>query len=130
MEDGEIPSDEDDEPVPVVEATKPAPEPSKPPAGKTDSPKHKTFDNNFGKNKKAESIDRLNRQKSASGDDWAGNIEKAIKARLDEEKMKNHENSKSRSRSNKNKNRKRNREEKEEERARDQKVGIHNYKLI
>lgn len=123
LEDGEIPSDEDDEPMRVAEPVKPAPEPPTPPPAKTESPKHKDFDNKFGKNKKAGSTEKLTKQKGPTSDDWAGDVEKAIRAALDADKSKNHEN-KSRSKSNKNKNRKRNREEKEDERARDQKVCI------
>lgn len=122
LEDGEIPSDEDDEPVKVVEPPKPAPEPPKPPpVVKTELPKNKNFDNKFGKNKKPGSLDRPNRQKAS--DDWAGDVEKAIKAHLEaEDNKRNHEN-KTRGK-NKNKNRKRNRDEKEDELPKDQKVNI------
>jgi hypothetical protein len=123
LEDGEIPSDEDDEPVLVAEAAKPALEPSKPTPGKTESPKQKSFNNKFGKNRKSGSSDRLNRQKGATSDDWAGDVEKAIRAALEEDRGKNHDN-KSRNKSNKNKNRKRNHEDKDDERSRDQKVNI------
>ncbi|XP_023245240.1 uncharacterized protein LOC106643214 isoform X3 [Copidosoma floridanum] len=151
LEDGEIPSDEDDESLPVVPDTvKPvtaaAPAPATPSAAsettsaadtadaaadeppksqnttKTEAPKSKGFDSEkSGKSKKSGNVDKSNKQKVSSSDDWAGDVEKAIRAALDEDRSKNHDSKSGRSKGNKNKNRKRNRDEKEDERIRDQK---------
>lgn len=130
MEDGEIPSDEDDEPTPPPVAAKPPAELSKP-TTTPDSPKHKSFEPKFGKNKKASSNtgsgnnakqERFGKYKNPS-EDWAGDVEKAIRAALEEQdRSKGQENSKSKNRSNRSKNRKRIRDEKEEERSKAQKV--------
>lgn len=129
MEDGEIPSDEDDEPTPPPPAPKPVAEPAKP-APKPESPKHKSFDSKFSKSKKQSGSssgsgskqERFNKYKNPS-EDWAGDVEKAIRAVLEEQvRPKGQENNKSKCKSNRSKNRKRAREEKEEERSKDQKV--------
>lgn len=121
MEDGEIPSDEDDEPVqpPTVNDN------ANKNASKVDVAKSKTFDSKFNKNKKSgvqgsSKHDRFIKYKSPT-EDWAGDVEKAIRAALEEDGARNQE-SKSKSKSNRNKSRKRIREEREEERNKDQKV--------
>ncbi|XP_043267652.1 uncharacterized protein su(sable) isoform X2 [Venturia canescens] len=129
LEDGEIPSDEDDEPTPPPPVVKPPTEPVKPTIA-ADSPKHKNFEPKFTKNKKPSSStsntnnskqDRFGKYKNPS-EDWAGDVEKAIRAALEEQdRSKGQDNAKSKSRSNRSKNRKRIRDEKEEERAKAQK---------
>ncbi|XP_078053001.1 suppressor of sable [Augochlora pura] len=120
LEDGEIPSDEDDEPVP-------------PPVKdddairnvlKADTSKNKTFDSKFSKNKKpnvqgSSKHDRFLKYKSPT-EDWAGDVEKAIRAALEEDGARNQD-SKSKSKNNRNKSRKRIRDEREEDRNKDQK---------
>ncbi|XP_011641735.1 uncharacterized protein LOC105430088 isoform X1 [Pogonomyrmex barbatus] len=122
LEDGEIPSDEDDEPV--TRATNDAPEVVKP-TPKPDSAKNKSFDAKFNKSKKSQSAqaaskhDRFSKYKGPT-EDWAGDVEKAIKAAMEEDGGKNQE-SKTKSKNNRNKARKRARDEREEDRNKDQK---------
>lgn len=122
LEDGEIPSDEDDEPV--IRAANDAPEVAKP-APKPDSAKNKNFDAKFNKNKKSQAAqaagkhDRFLKYKGPT-EDWAGDVEKAIKAAMEED-GKNQE-SKTKNKNNRNKVRKRIRDEREEDRGKDQKV--------
>ncbi|KAG5319447.1 SUS protein, partial [Pseudoatta argentina] len=121
LEDGEIPSDEDDEPIicTTIEASvvaKPTPKP--------DTAKNKNFDAKFNKNKKSQAAqaagkhDRFLKYKGLN-EDWAGDVDKAIKAAM-EENGKNQE-SKPKSKNNRNKVRKRMRDEREEDRSKDQK---------
>lgn len=121
MEDGEIPSDEDDEAV--VPAANDAAETAKPTL-KSDSAKNKNFDAKFNKNKKQQSTQATGkhylRYKSPT-EDWAGDVQKAIKAAMEEDGGKNQE-SKTKNKNNRNKARKRNRDEKEDDRNKDQKV--------
>lgn len=123
LEDGEIPSDEDDEPV--VRATNDAPEVAKP-TPKPDSAKNKNFDAKFNKNKKPQAAqaagkhDRFLKYKGPT-EDWAGDVEKAIKAAMEEDGGKNQE-PKPKNKNNRNKLRKRVRDEREEDRGKDQKV--------
>ncbi|XP_012141723.2 suppressor of sable isoform X2 [Megachile rotundata] len=119
LEDGEIPSDEDDEPVPP-----PATDDATKNASKTDISKPKTFDSKFNKNKKSSvqgssKHDRFLKYKSPT-EDWAGDVEKAIKAHLEEDNSRNQD-AKSKSKNNRSKSRKRTREEREEDRNKDQK---------
>lgn len=126
MEDGEIPSDEDDEPIPPPVTPKPAPEQAKPVAKQELPPKNKTnFDSKFNKNKKppvqaGSKLDRFSKYKNPS-EDWAGDVEKAIRAALEEDKAKNQEN-KNKSKTNRSKSRKRSRDERDEDRGKEQKV--------
>lgn len=123
MEDGEIPSDEDDEPI--VRPTNDALEIAKPPP-KPDTPKNKNFDAKFNKNKKQQATqgagkhDRFLKYKGPT-EDWAGDVEKAIKAAMEEDGGKGHE-PKAKNKNNRNKVRKRLRDEREEDRGKDQKV--------
>ncbi|XP_076630916.1 suppressor of sable [Colletes latitarsis] len=119
LEDGEIPSDEDDEPVPppVIDDTVKN-------ASKADTSKNKTFDSKFSKNKKpsvqgGSKHDRFLKYKSPT-EDWAGDVEKAIRAALEEDGARNQD-SKSKNKNNRNKSRKRLRDEREEDRSKDQK---------
>ncbi|XP_070519803.1 protein suppressor of sable-like isoform X3 [Cardiocondyla obscurior] len=122
LEDGEIPSDEDDEPV--AQAANDAPEVAKP-APKPDTAKNKNFDAKFNKNKKPQTLstaskhDRFLKYKGPT-EDWAGDVEKAIKAAMEEDGGKTQE-SKAKNKNNRNKARKRVREEREEDRTKDQK---------
>lgn len=132
LEDGEIPSDEDDEPI--ICATIEAPvEVAKPPP-KPDTAKNKNFDAKFNKNKKSQAAqaagkhDRFLKYKGPT-EDWAGDVEKAIKAAMEEDGGKSQE-SKPKSKNNRNKVRKRMRDEREEDRGKDQKVcKIHNHRF-
>ncbi|XP_011142235.2 protein suppressor of sable isoform X3 [Harpegnathos saltator] len=120
LEDGEIPSDEDDEPVThtvnnAPEITKPIPKP--------DLVKNKTFEPKFNKNKKqlaqaANKHDRFLKYKSPT-EDWAGDVEKAIKAAMEEDGGRNQE-IKAKNKNNRNKARKRIRDEREEDRGKEQ----------
>lgn len=127
LEDGEIPSDEDDEPTP------PPPPPPPPPvnddttknSSKTDTSKNKNFDSKFSKNKKSSvqgssKHDRFLKYKSPT-EDWAGDVEKAIRAALEEDSSRSQD-SKSKSKNTRSKSRKRIRDEREEDRNKDQKV--------
>jgi len=121
LEDGEIPSDEDDEPV--VPAANDAAEAAKPTL-KSDSAKNKNFDAKFNKNKKQQSTQATGKhylKYKSPTEDWAGDVEKAIKAAMEEDGGKNQE-SKTKNKNNRNKVRKRNRDEKEDDRNKDQKV--------
>jgi len=121
LEDGEIPSDEDDEPV--IRAANDAPEIVKP-TPKPDTAKNKNFDAKF-KNKKSQGSqaagkhDRFLKYKGPT-EDWAGDVEKAIKAAMEEDGKS--QESKAKNKNNRNKARKRARDEREEERNKDQKV--------
>lgn len=121
MEDGEIPSDEDDEPV--IRAANDTPEAAKP-TPKPEPAKNKNFDAKFNKNKKAQTAqakhDRFLKYKTPT-EDWAGDVEKAIKAAMEEDGGKNQE-SKTKNKNNRNKIRKRMRDEREEDRSKEQKV--------
>ncbi|XP_063978669.1 protein suppressor of sable isoform X2 [Diachasmimorpha longicaudata] len=127
LEDGEIPSDEDDEPIPVPVKT---PDPSS--HSKYDSHRDKNTESKSSKNKGKSSTsnvsgsssagcksDRFTKYKNPS-EDWAGDVEKAIKAALDGEGKKE-EKSKGKNSSSRSKNRKRSRDEKEEDRNKEQK---------
>ncbi|XP_050593538.1 protein suppressor of sable isoform X1 [Bombus affinis] len=119
LEDGEIPSDEDDEPLPP-----PVNNDANKSASKTDVPKTKAFDTKFNKNKKSNvqgssKHDRFLKYKNPS-EDWAGDVEKAIRAALEVDGTRNQD-SKSKSKNNRNKSRKRIRDEREEDRNKDQK---------
>ncbi|XP_071653983.1 uncharacterized protein Su(sable) isoform X3 [Temnothorax longispinosus] len=123
LEDGEIPSDEDDEPV--TRAASDAPEIAKP-APKPDSAKNKNFDAKFNKSKKPQAAqaaggkhERFLKYKGPT-EDWAGDVEKAIKAAMEEDGTKNQE-PKAKNKNNRNKVRKRVRDEREEDRGKDQK---------
>lgn len=122
LEDGEIPSDEDDEPV--IRAANDAPEVVKP-APKPDTAKNKNFDAKFNKNKKPQAAqaggkhDRFMKYKGPT-EDWAGDVEKAIKAAMEEDAGKSQE-IKTKNKNNRNKVRKRVRDEREEDRSKDQK---------
>ena len=145
LEDGEIPSDEDDEPTvatqappPVVAHKQPIGESAKL-SSKQDSPKQKSFESSkFSKSKKSSGTsgsggvsskqqDRFSKYKNPS-EDWAGDVEKAIRAMLEEQERSKaqhdstNSSSKSKSKSSRNKNRKRARDEKDDERAKEQKV--------
>lgn len=123
LEDGEIPSDEDDEPVvrpanDASDAAKPTP--------KSDSAKNKNFDAKFNKNKKQQPAQAAGKhflKYKGPTEDWAGDVEKAIRAAMEEDGGKNQE-SKAKNKNNRNKVRKRVRDEKEEDRSKDQKVRI------
>lgn len=122
LEDGEIPSDEDDEPV--IRATNDAPEAAKP-IPKPVPAKNKNFDAKFNKNKKQNAQatgkhDRFLKYKGPT-EDWAGDVEKAIKAAMEEDGGKSQE-PKAKTKNNRNKVRKRVREERVEDRGKDQKV--------
>lgn len=130
LEDGEIPSDEDDEPV--IRATNDAPAEAVKPTPKPETKKN--FDAKFNKNKKPQAAqaggkhDRFSKYKGPT-EDWAGDVEKAIKAAMEEDGMKNPE-SKPKNKNNRNKARKRVRDEREEDRSKDQKVcKVHNDKF-
>lgn len=120
LEDGEIPSDEDDEPITAnstVETAKPTP--------KSDNAKNKNFDIKFNKNKK-QSVQMIGKHDrflkyKAPTEDWAGDVEKAIKAAMEEDGTRNQE-SKAKNKSNRNKAKKRIRDDREEDRSKDQKV--------
>ncbi|XP_015174026.1 PREDICTED: protein suppressor of sable isoform X1 [Polistes dominula] len=122
LEDGEIPSDEDDEPV--TSAQTEIVEPAKS-SSKQDASKNKNFDSKFNKNKKTTiqgsntKHERYSKYKNPS-DDWAGDVEKAIRAALEEDGGRNSD-SKSRSKTSRNKSRKRARDERDEDRSKDQK---------
>ncbi|KAK2586183.1 hypothetical protein KPH14_001449 [Odynerus spinipes] len=122
LEDGEIPSDEDDEPVTRTQAE--VTEPAKP-SPKPDVSKNKNFDSKFNKNKKqpvqgtTAKHDRYLKYKSPT-EDWAGDVEKAIRAALEEDGSRNTD-SKSKNKTNRNKSRKRVRDERDEDRSKDQK---------
>lgn len=127
MEDGEIPSDEDDEPTShtannTSEGSKPIP--------KSDTAKNKSFDSKFNKNKKQQSAqatgkhDRFLKYKAPT-EDWAGDVEKAIKAAMEEDGGRTQE-IKAKNKNNRNKARKRIRDEREEDRNKDQKVRAYN----
>lgn len=119
LEDGEIPSDEDDEPVvPATNDTEIAK-----PTLKSDSAKNKNFDAKFNKNKKqsTQPTGKHYLKYKSLTEDWAGDVEKAIKAAMEEDGGKNQE-SKTKNKNNRNKVRKRIREEKEDDRSKDQKV--------
>lgn len=123
LEDGEIPSDEDDEPV--TRAAEVVPEVAKP-TPKPEPTKNKNFDAKFNKNKKPQTAqaaskhDRFLKYKGPT-EDWAGDVEKAIKAAMEEDGAKNQE-PKPKNKNNRNKIRKRVRDEREEDRNKDQKV--------
>lgn len=120
MEDGEIPSDEDDEPV--VRAANDAPEAAKP-TPKSDSAKNKNFDAKFNKSKKQQPAQAAGKhflKYKGPTEDWAGDVEKAIKAAMEEDGR--NQESKAKNKNNRNKVRKRIRDEKEEDRSKDQKV--------
>lgn len=125
LEDGEIPSDEDDDEIPVV-SVKPQSEPPKPLiAVKNESPKSKGLEDRFIKNRRSSQprdLDRSGKHKQA--DDWAGDVEKAIKAALEEDRQKNNDKTRNNNKNNNNKgrNRKRSRDERIEERNKDLKV--------
>jgi len=122
LEDGEIPSDEDDEPITrgtndTVETIKSTLKP--------DPVKNKTFETKFNKNRKqsmqtANKQDRFLKYKGPS-EDWAGDVAKAIKAAMEEDGGRNQE-PKPKNKNNRNKTRKRIRDEKDEDRNKDQKV--------
>ncbi|CAK9808243.1 Protein suppressor of sable [Anthophora quadrimaculata] len=119
LEDGEIPSDEDDEPMPP-----PVNDDVNKNVSKTDISKSRTFDSKFNKNKKSSvqgssKHDRFLKYKSPT-EDWAGDVEKAIRAALEEDGARNQD-SKSKSKNNRNKSRKRIRDEREDDRNKDQK---------
>ncbi|XP_053977161.1 protein suppressor of sable [Hylaeus volcanicus] len=119
LEDGEIPSDEDDEPVPPPPADDTVKNTSK-----TDTSKNKSFDSKFNKNKKSSvqggsKHERFLKYKNPT-EDWAGDVEKAIRAALEEDGARSQD-SKSKSKNNRNKSRKRLRDEREEDRSKDQK---------
>ncbi|XP_015124298.1 uncharacterized protein LOC107046236 isoform X2 [Diachasma alloeum] len=127
LEDGEIPSDEDDEPIPVPVKT---PDPST--ILKFESHREKNTESKSSKSKGKSSAsntsgsgtggsksDRFTKYKNPS-EDWAGDVEKAIKAALDGENKKE-EKSKGKNSSSRSKNRKRSRDEKEEDRNKEQK---------
>ena len=89
------------------------------------APKAKTFDSKFSKNKKpsvqgSSKHDRFLKYKNPT-EDWAGDVEKAIRAALEEDGIRNQD-SKSKSKNNRNKSRKRLRDEREEDRNKEQKV--------
>lgn len=125
LEDGEIPSDEDDGPSTntansTTEAAKPI--------AKPDVVKNKNFDSKFNKNKKQQSAqatgkhDRFLKYKVPT-EDWAGDVEKAIKAAMEEDGGgRTQEIKMTKNKNNRNKARKRIRDEREEERNKDQKV--------
>ncbi|XP_014484881.1 PREDICTED: protein suppressor of sable isoform X2 [Dinoponera quadriceps] len=121
LEDGEIPSDEDDEPV--THTANNAPEAAKP-IPKPDIVKSKSFEPKFSKNKKqlaqaAGKHDRFLKYKCPT-EDWAGDVEKAIKAAMEEDGGRNQE-IKTKNKNNRNKARKRIRDEREEDRSKEQK---------
>uniref|UniRef100_A0A0C9QSU3 Su(S)_1 protein n=1 Tax=Fopius arisanus TaxID=64838 RepID=A0A0C9QSU3_9HYME len=128
LEDGEIPSDEDDEPLPPPTPVK-APDPAK--SSKSESHRDRNSESKSSKSKSKSSTsttvsgtgggksDRFTKYKNPS-EDWAGDVEKAIKAALDGDNNKE-EKSKGKGSSSRSKNRKRSRDEKEEERNKDQK---------
>ncbi|XP_070154724.1 protein suppressor of sable isoform X2 [Polyergus mexicanus] len=120
LEDGEIPSDEDDEPI--VPAANVASEAAKP-TPKSDSSTNKNFDAKFNKNKKQQPAQAAGKhflKYKNPTEDWAGDVEKAIKAAMEEDGGKNQE-SKAKNKNNRNKVRKRVRDEKEEDRSKEQK---------
>lgn len=125
LEDGEIPSDEDDEPI--THSTNNAPEAAKS-VPKPDIVKIKAFEPKFNKNKKqqqqlsqaAGKHDRFLKYKGPS-EDWAGDVEKALKAAMDDDGGRNQE-IKTKNKNNRNKTRKRIRDEREEDRGKEQKV--------
>lgn len=125
MEDGEIPSDEDDEPI--THTANNAPETAKP-IPKPDLMKNKIFEPKFNKNKKLQQQliqvtnkhDRFLKYKGPI-EDWAGDVEKAIKAAMEEDGGRNQE-IKLKNKNNRNKTRKRIRDEREEDRGKEQKV--------
>ncbi|XP_029045873.1 LOW QUALITY PROTEIN: uncharacterized protein LOC114877448 [Osmia bicornis bicornis] len=127
LEDGEIPSDEDDEPTPPPPLPPPLPplnDDATKNSSKTDSSKNKTFDSKFSKNKKSSvqgssKHDRFLKYKSPT-EDWAGDVEKAIRAALEEDSSRSQD-SKSKSKNTRSKSRKRIRDEREEDRNKDQK---------
>lgn len=126
LEDGEIPSDEDDEPV--THTANNAPEAAKP-VPKPDLVKTKTFEPKFNKNKKqqqqlaqtAGKHDRFLKYKGPS-EDWAGDVEKAIKAAMEDDGGGRNQEIKVKNKNNRNKTRKRIRDEREEDRGKEQKV--------
>jgi hypothetical protein len=126
LEDGEIPSDEDDEPGTCAANDAAQPTETAKPMPKPDSGKNKNFDAKFNKSKKQQSTqaigkhDRFLKYKGPT-EDWAGDVEKAIKAAMEEDGGRNSE-SKTKNKNNRNKIRKRARDEREEDRIKDQKV--------
>lgn len=126
LEDGEIPSDEDDEPGTCAANDAAQPTETAKPMPKPDSGKNKNFDAKFNKSKKqpAQTVgkhDRFSKYKGPT-EDWAGDVEKAIKAAMEEDGGRNSE--PKTKKNNRNKARKRARDEREEERVKDQKVNI------
>ncbi|KAK0167829.1 hypothetical protein PV327_001687 [Microctonus hyperodae] len=134
LEDGEIPSDEDDEPIVPIAVTKLASEPSKTSSSspsKSESSRGKSLDSKSSKSKKSSSSttsssggsksDRFGKYKNPS-EDWAGDVEKAIRAVLEQDRSKNQDSKSSRSKSSsRSRSRKRTRDDKEEDRAKEQK---------
>lgn len=124
LEDGEIPSDEDDEAI--VPAANVASEAAKP-TPKSDSSTNKNFDAKFNKNKKQQPTQAAGKhflKYKNPTEDWAGDVEKAIKAAMEEDGGGKNQESKSKNKNNRNKVRKRVRDEKEEDRSKEQKVCI------
>lgn len=127
LEDGEIPSDEDDEPVTYSVPAKSVLEvPAPKPTPKPDSAKNKNFDSKFNKNKKQQSAQAIGKHDrflkyKAPTEDWAGDVEKAIKAAMEEDGGRNQE-PKAKNKNNRNKARKRIRDDREDDRGKDQKV--------
>lgn len=124
LEDGEIPSDEDDEPV--IRATNDAPPEAAKPIPKPEPAKNKNFDAKFNKNKKLQAAQAAGKHErflkyKGPTEDWAGDVEKAIKAAMEEDGSKSQE-PKTKNKNNRNKVRKRMRDEREEDRGKDQKV--------
>lgn len=121
LEDGEIPSDEDDD-TPMPEPPKVEPEPAK--SSKLSEQRSKGSDSKFkgssnNSNKKTSQSNHDRGSKFKPSEDWAGDVEKQLKAALEEDK-----NNKSQDKSNKNhknnkrdKNRKRFRDDKEDEKG-------------
>lgn len=119
MEDGEIPSDEDDDQQVMVIEENHKNEAAPPPSEKIE-PVKKTFDNKFKAESEEKPKNDNNRKATGfSSEDWASDVEKAIRAALDEDNRK--DNVKPKGKNNKNRNRKRNRDDREEDRK-DQKV--------
>lgn len=122
LEDGEIPSDEDDEPVShTTNASESIKSVSKP-----DSAKNKNFDSKFNKNKKQHSVQAASKHErflkyKGPTEDWAEDVEKAIKAAMEDDGSRSQD-SKAKNKNSRNKTRKRNRDEREDDRSKDQKV--------
>ncbi|XP_011329593.1 protein suppressor of sable isoform X2 [Ooceraea biroi] len=122
LEDGEIPSDEDDEPV--TRAANDVPETVVKSTSKPEPVKTKTFDAKLNKNKRQQSMQVANKQErflkyKGPTEDWAGDVEKAIKAAMEEDGR--NQEPKPKNKNNRNKMRKRVRDEKDEDRGKDQK---------